>query len=456
MILPLFKSHHSLGRSILSLAKKNTRLTNGPDSIIDLCLDHDIKHFQLVDDTIAGFLEAYSNTKDEDLSFEFGLKINVSRSRHEKNDASLKSTSKYIIFAKNEDGYRSLIKIYSDAAVAGYYYAKPHTDFNVLREFWDESNLSLAVPFYDSFIFNNTLQGGECIPEFDFTEPIFFVEENELFFDSVIRKRVESFCKDKYKIQETKSIYYKQKSDFKSYLTHRCMNHRSQGQNSTIDKPNLEHLSSNEFCFESWAEKEGVEFMPSREYKPKLRKPEQANEEQPKPDKLPRLDCETKEGKKFIKHENFVKDFLEKKYNIKIKSPKWKDAADDGIMMRDDRVVGVFETKTRVYWNRDSKTPYTLNNLKNDRDGYLITESKILNLYKQSKEKRIQSFIFLHIPHDKVIVRINISNRNGDALAKYTSQKTETYNTCNDYKGKTVRKNAFIPFDEQTFEVLEY
>ena len=59
--------------------------------------------------------------------------------------------------------------------------------------------------------------------------------------------------------------------------------------------------------------------------------------------------------------------------------------------MRDDRVVGVFETKTRVYWNRDSKTPYTLNNLKNDRDGYLITESKILNLYKQSKEKRIQS-----------------------------------------------------------------
>jgi hypothetical protein len=125
-------------------------------------------------------------------------------------------------------------------------------------------------------------------------------------------------------------------------------------------------------------------------------------------------------------------------------------------MMRDDRVVGVFETKTRVYWNRDSKTPYTLNNLKNDRDGYLITESKILNLYKQSKEKRIQSFIFLHIPHDKVIVRINISNKNGDALAKYTSQKTETYNTCNDYKGKTVRKNAFIPFDEQTFEVLEY
>ena len=450
MVLPLFKSHYSLGRSILTLEKKDTQLTNGPDSIIDLCLDHEIKDFYLVEDSMGSFLQAYNNTKEEDLSFRFGLKINVTKDRNEKNEAALKTSSKYIIFARNEDGYKKLIKIYSDAASKGFYYV-PRTDFGVLRELWDDSSLALAIPFYDSFIFKNTLEGGECVPEFDFTEPTFLVEKNELFFDSIVQKRVESFCKDKYESQEAQSIYYKEKQDFTAYLTLRCMNNRS-----TWNKPNIEHLSSDGFCFENWAEKEGVTFVPSRKHKPKLRKPEQANEEQPKPDKLPRLDCETKEGKKFIKHENFVKDFLEKKYNIKIKSPKWKDAADDGIMMRDDKIVGVFETKTRVYWSRDSKTPYTLNNLKNDRDGYLITESKILNLYKQSKEKRIQSFIFLHIPHDKVIVRINISNKNGDALAKYTSQKTETYNTCNDYKGKTVRRNAFIPFDEQTFEVLEY
>jgi len=278
MVLPLFKSHYSLGRSILTLEKKDTQLTNGPDSIIDLCLDHEIKDFYLVEDSMGSFLQAYNNTKEEDLSFRFGLKINVTKDRNEKNEAALKTSSKYIIFAKNEDGYKKLIKIYSDAASKGFYYV-PRTDFGVLRELWDDSSLALAIPFYDSFIFRNTLEGGECIPEFDFTEPTFLVEENELFFDSVVRNRIDSFCKGKYEIQEAQSIYYKEQQDFTAYLTLRCMNNRS-----TWNKPNIEHLSSDGFSFESWAEKEGVTFVPSRKHKPKLRKPEQANEEQPKPD----------------------------------------------------------------------------------------------------------------------------------------------------------------------------
>ena len=69
MVLPLFKSHYSLGRSILTLEKKETQLINGPDSIIDICLDHEIKDFYLVEDSMGSFLQAYSNTKDEDLSF---------------------------------------------------------------------------------------------------------------------------------------------------------------------------------------------------------------------------------------------------------------------------------------------------------------------------------------------------------------------------------------------------
>ena len=298
MVLPLFTSNHSLGRSILSLSKKDTQLTNGPDSIIDLCLDHEVDNFHLVDNTMGGFLEAYTNTKDENLTFQFGLKINLTRSRLEKSEASLKASSRYIIFAKNEEGYRRLVKIYSDAAVLGSYYRAPYSDFNVLREFWDDSSLQLVVPFYDSFIFKNTLEGGECMPEFDFTEPVFFIEENELFFDSIVRKRVESFCKGKYEIKEAKSIFYKERQDFKSYLTTRCLNARANGQKSaSLNKPNIEHLSSNEFSFESWAEKVGITFVPTRKHKPQFRKPEQANEEQPKPDKLPRLDCETKEGK---------------------------------------------------------------------------------------------------------------------------------------------------------------
>tara|TARA_R110000824_G_scaffold16478_13_gene68326 strand:+ start:11058 stop:12380 length:1323 start_codon:yes stop_codon:yes gene_type:complete len=272
MVLPLFKSHYSLGRSILTLEKKETQLINGPDSIIDICLDHEIKDFYLVEDSMGSFLQAYSNTKDEDLSFRFGLKINVTKDRHEKNEEALKTSSKYIIFAKNEDGYKRLIKIYSDAASAGFYYV-PRTDFSILRELWDDSSLALAIPFYDSFIFKNTLGGGECIPEFDFTDPTFLVEENELFFDSIVRKRIESFCKDKYEMQDAQSIFYKEKEDFTAYLTLRCMNNRS-----TWNKPNIEHLSSDEFSFESWAEKEGVTFVKSPLHKPKLRMPEEDTE----------------------------------------------------------------------------------------------------------------------------------------------------------------------------------
>ena len=91
-----------------------------------------------------------------------------------------------------------------------------------------------------------------CImPEFDFTSPTFLLESNGLPFDAVHRKIVEKFCKTAgYETQEAKSIYYKDKDDFMAYLTMRCIDKRS-----TWSKPNIDHLSSDEFSFESWKEK---------------------------------------------------------------------------------------------------------------------------------------------------------------------------------------------------------
>ena len=157
---------------------------------------------------------------------------------------------KYIIFAKNEDGYNDLVKIYSLAAKQGFYYY-PRTDFKNLKKLWTK-NLKLCIPFYDSFIFNNTLEGSLCIPEFDFTEPTFFVESNNLPFDNIVLDRISKFAGSKYEIIKTQSIYYKMKRDFKAYLTFRCINNRS-----TLNKPGLDHLCSDEFSFESWKEKNG-------------------------------------------------------------------------------------------------------------------------------------------------------------------------------------------------------
>ena len=37
-MIPLFKSHYSIGKSILTLKEKSSSIKNGPQSIIDLCL----------------------------------------------------------------------------------------------------------------------------------------------------------------------------------------------------------------------------------------------------------------------------------------------------------------------------------------------------------------------------------------------------------------------------------
>ena len=249
MVLPLFKSHYSLGRSILTLEKKEKQLVNGPDSIIDICLENQIKDFYLVEDNMGSFLQAYHSTKDEDLSFRFGLRVTVCQDKAIKNKDSIKTNCKYIIFAKNVDGYKNLIKIYSDAATEGFYY-EPRTDFATLRRLWDDDCLYLAIPFYDSFLFKNTFDyGSECIPEFDFTQPIFLQESNGLFFDPILKDKIKSFSDGKYEIQDAKSIYYKNKDYCMAYLTFRCIDKRT-----TWEMPNLENLHSDEFSFESWKE----------------------------------------------------------------------------------------------------------------------------------------------------------------------------------------------------------
>jgi len=56
--------------------------------------------------------------------------------------------------------------------------------------------------------------------------------------------------KNKLEVFNAKSIYYTDRKDFKTYLTFRCINNRS-----VLNKPDIEHMSSNEFSFESWKEK---------------------------------------------------------------------------------------------------------------------------------------------------------------------------------------------------------
>lgn len=248
-MIPLFKSHYSLGRSILTLEDKAEK-DDYPDSIIQICKENKMKEVYLVEDNMSSFLEAYSNCRKNNIKLNYGLRISVTESMADKSEDSKTKSSKIILFFKNKKGYQQLTKLYSIAAKEGFYY-EPRLDYETISKNWTD-DLILCIPFYDSFIFNNTLKNSLCIPQFDFTKPIFFIEDNDLPFDSLVKQKALSFAKNNnLKIYKTKSVFYKERKDFKAYLTFRCINNRS-----VLNKPNLDHMSSNEFCFESLNKKD--------------------------------------------------------------------------------------------------------------------------------------------------------------------------------------------------------
>lgn len=244
-MIPLFKSHYSLGRSILTLEDKDEK-DDYPDSIIQICKENKMKELYLVEDNMSSFLEAYSNCRKNNIKLNYGLRISVTESMSDKSEESKTKSSKIILFFKNKKGYQQLTKLYSIAAKEGFYY-EPRLDYEIISKNWTE-DLILCIPFYDSFIFNNTLKNSLCIPQFDFTKPIFFIEDNDLPFDSLVKQKALSFAeKNDLKVYKAQSVFYKERKDFKAYLTFRCINNRT-----VLNKPNLDHMSSNEFCFESW------------------------------------------------------------------------------------------------------------------------------------------------------------------------------------------------------------
>lgn len=244
--LPIFTSHYSFSKSILTLEKAGTSKETGADSIIDIALKSNIKDVYLVEDNLSSFIEAYENCNSAGLNLRYGLRLTMTNDASKKDEDSLKSNHKLIIWAKSSKGYFDLTKIYSKAFCEGKYYTG-RSDFNILKLLWT-NDLLLTIPFYDSFIFENNLKNHKCIPDFSFTKPIFFLENNDLPFDSVMRELVIDFVKkNNYKVEEVRSIFYNKTEDFKAYLTFRCINKRS-----CLSSPKLDHFSSDTFSLEHY------------------------------------------------------------------------------------------------------------------------------------------------------------------------------------------------------------
>jgi len=249
-MVPLFKSDYSIGKSILTLKDPSP---DGPSSIFSILDKYNQNTLCLVEDSLTGFLKAYSQCEKFGLELYFGLRISFcSDLDAEPEKGGDKTEHKVIVFSKSPEGCKLLNKIYSHAFTVGH----GRIDSKYLESVWDGNHLALAVPFYDSFLFYNFFTFKTCIMDFDFANPTFFIEENKLPFDSFLKDQVTVYCENlNYNTIKTKSIYYESRNDFAAYQTYKCICSRSSfGRGSSLEKPNLDHCASQEFCMESWKE----------------------------------------------------------------------------------------------------------------------------------------------------------------------------------------------------------
>jgi len=231
---PIFKSTYSTGKSILTL-----------EEIVEISKENNLKEVILVEDNLTSFMKAFHLCKKSNIDLIYGLRITMSNENLDDD-----SDHKVVIFALDDRGCILLNKIYSLAFVEN----NGKLRYKDLKTLWEPLALSFVVPFYDSFIHQNNLFLKNCIPELKEFNPRFWIESNNLPYDRLIQQKVLEFAEGSYNISNVKSIYYENKEDVEALQTYKILTNRSFGRQATLSCPNLNHFSSDEFCFESYLE----------------------------------------------------------------------------------------------------------------------------------------------------------------------------------------------------------
>jgi len=254
-MIPLFVSDYSLGRSILKLKPTHE---GGPSDILSMAKEAELKEVYLVEDTMIGFLEAHKAFSEAGIALRFGVRFNICNDVAENRESS---AYKIILFALNDKGCKELYNIFSEAF--SYPEREGYLDLSLLEK-CPKDNLLLVHPFYDSFLANNVQFFKNCVfnSPFPTERELFSVENNGMPFDTLLKDAIDA-RKDilpSNKI-ETKTILYRLREDVEAYQVYRMACNRSFGKSRGLSAPNLQHFGSNEFCFQSYMEKEHGKFV---------------------------------------------------------------------------------------------------------------------------------------------------------------------------------------------------
>ena len=221
---PLFKSHYSIGKSLLKM-----------EAIFDLAANE--KEVIIIDDNMGGFRAAKSIAKDRDKRLRFGVTLNSSTGQE---------SSNVIYFAKDNKGVDSLRRICTKTFVDG------EGTYQVDKN--DLEGIKVAIPFYDSFIHKNLHFFGIHDFNAEGISPIYFREDNGHPYDPFINAAL-----DKLGVETiaAKSIYYEKKAHFPAFQFYKANCVPRGGRKPNFGNPNLNDCCSDEFSWENYLTKAG-------------------------------------------------------------------------------------------------------------------------------------------------------------------------------------------------------
>jgi hypothetical protein len=148
------------------------------------------------------------------------------------------------------------------------------------------------------------------------------------------------------------------------------------------------------------------------------------------------LDCNTPEGRKYIKSQNETANMIGRLLHLDVYQTDDTTAADiDGHLFKDGERVGIIEIKSR---NMSAAM------LMIDYGGtYLITYDKLLKGQKLSKQYQVPYALIVRGLFDNSIYLWKLTDSTGKFLFPFETAATWTKETCNG--GSIKRVNAFLP-----------
>jgi DNA polymerase III alpha subunit len=246
-VVPIFTSHYSIGEgSLLFLTEPGKSKSGSPLSVFDLIQSIGLKEVVLCESKIDGFIEAYKTSNKLGVKLCFGWKTVLCADMTLKDESSLQSESKIVIFCKDTQGYHDLLRLHNRATVDGFYY-RPRLDHTTLRALWTD-RLLLALPYFSSFLAVNQLTFKRIVPDLPARPWLFKEQGHGLPFGRLIDGAIDRYVADNpAEVVLTKQIYYPTRAHFVAHQTIRAVNERG-----SYNAPGVEHLASDAFCWDNY------------------------------------------------------------------------------------------------------------------------------------------------------------------------------------------------------------